>query len=126
VGVFLSEERNMRERIIHPEIFTNDQLNQLEVETKAPVRLIYLGLWASCDEFGCFKWNPETLCQDILSHDDSTFVDALHGLERQGFCLRMNLDGEDYGYIPIITEEQSFADLKRLVAAVKERQTNGE
>jgi hypothetical protein len=85
-----------RIRTIKPEFFTDEELFDLEKQTKQPVRLAYAGLWTQADREGRFERRPRTLKAAILPHDNASFEKILDALERSGRLQRYEIDGHEY------------------------------
>jgi hypothetical protein len=88
-----------RIRTIKPEFFLDEDLFDLEKQSRLPVRLAYAGLWTQADREGRFEWRPRTLKAAILPHDGANFEKILEALERSGRLHRYGFDGREYGWI---------------------------
>lgn len=97
-----------RIRTIKPEFFRHFGLYQLERETGLPIRTAFSGLWTASDREGRFKWRQEELKLDCLPYDPVDFGDVLDALERGGFIVRYEVDGELYGVVPGFNRHQSI------------------
>jgi hypothetical protein len=57
---------NQRIRTIKPELFRHEGLFDLEIETKLPIRVAWMGLFTCSDREGRFPWRPRVLKTMIL------------------------------------------------------------
>jgi len=89
-----------RIRTIKPEFFRHEELYELEISTKLPIRIAYAGLWTCCDREGRFKWRPRSLKVEILPYDNLDFSRVLDALATRGFCVKYRVDNEEFGYVP--------------------------
>jgi hypothetical protein len=96
----------MRIRTIKPEFFTHEELSDLELTSKLPIRLSFIGLWCAADREGRFKWKPRSLGIQILPYDDINFSVILDALMSKGFVKRYSVDGVTYGFIPSFPRHQ--------------------
>jgi len=96
----------MRIRTIKPEFFTHEELSDLELTSKLPIRLSFIGLWCAADREGRFKWKPRSLGIQILPYDDIDFSVILDALVSKGFVKRYEVDGSEYGFIPSFPRHQ--------------------
>jgi hypothetical protein len=88
-----------RIRTIKPEFFVDEELFDLEKQSRLPIRLAYAGLWTQVDREGRFEWRPRTLKAAILPHDRTDFEKILGVLEKSGMIERYSVDGREYGWI---------------------------
>lgn len=95
-----------RIRTIKPEFFKHEDLYDLEMKTKLPIRVAFAGLWTVADRLGRFRWKSRTLKADILPHDDLDFSSVLDALARAGFIVKYSFEGQFYGYIPSWKDHQ--------------------
>jgi hypothetical protein len=98
--------RMARIRTIKPEFFRHEDLFELEMETKLPIRVAYAGLWTCCDREGRFKWRPRTLKTEILPYDDCDFSRVLDALVTRGFVVKYRVNDEDFGHVPSFCTHQ--------------------
>lgn len=96
----------MRIRTIKPEFFTHEELSDLEISSKLPIRLSFIGLWCAADREGRFKWKPRSLGIQILPYDDVDFSTILDALADRGFVQKYEVDGNEYGFIPSFPKHQ--------------------
>lgn len=95
----------MRIRTIKPEFFLHEALFELEIETKLPIRLAFIGLWCAADREGRFKWEPRKLGIQILPYDGADFALVLDALESSGLILRYGEAGE-FGCVANFSKHQ--------------------
>jgi hypothetical protein len=88
-----------RIRTIKPEFFLDEELFDLEKQSRLPIRLAYAGLWTQVDREGRFEWRARTLKAAILPHDNANFEKILDSLEKSGKVERYSHDGREYGRI---------------------------
>ena len=89
-----------RIRTVKPEFFRHKALFDLEVSTKMPLRVAFIGLWTAADREGRFRWEPDSLKLDCIPWDNWDFSKLLDQLAIGGFIIRYTNGGKDYGYIP--------------------------
>lgn len=95
----------MRIRTIKPEFFLHEGLVELELSSKLPVRLAFIGLWCIADREGRFKWEPRKMGVQIFPYEKVSFAAVLTALEKSGMIQRYGMDGE-YGRIPSFLSHQ--------------------
>jgi len=100
---------NQRIRTIKPELFRHEGLFDLEVETKLPIRVAWMGLFTCADREGRFPWRPRVLKTMILPYDEVDFSRLLEALASHGFIVKYEVDGELYGCIPTFKKHQRFS-----------------
>ena len=93
-------------RTVKPELFRHEALYEIEIETKLPLRIAFVGLFTCCDREGRFRWRPKQLKLDILPYDTIEMEAVLEALMRSGFIVRYTIQGENYGYIPSWNKHQ--------------------
>lgn len=96
-----------RIRTIKPELAAHEGLFDLELETGLPIRFAWVMLLTVADREGRFQWRPRTLKVGVLPLDDVDFSAVLGALERGGFIVRYEVDGEVYGCIPTWSKHQA-------------------
>lgn len=97
-----------RIRTVKPEFFQHEGLFDAEQETGLPLRIAFAGLWTQADREGRFQWRPRKLKTNVLPYDEISFIDALEALERHGFVIKYEVEGEPYGHIPSWGEHQAI------------------
>ena len=98
-----------RIRTVKPELFSHEELYDLELETGLPIRLAFIGLFTVCDRAGRFKWRPRTLKVNVLPYDDCDFSRVLDALATRGFVVEYESQtGEKLGCIPTWDKHQSI------------------
>lgn len=95
-----------RIRSVKPELFTHDELFDIEEETGLPVRLAFIGLFTVADREGRFKWKPRQLKIQVLPYDDLDFSRVLDALSTRGFIVKYACQGKEYGVIRNFAEHQ--------------------
>lgn len=96
----------MRIRTVKPELLKHEDLFELEHQTKLPFIRAWIGLFCAADREGRFKWKPRALKSDITPFDNIDFSEILNALWREGFLLKYEVRGEEYGVIPNFHEHQ--------------------
>lgn len=95
-----------RIRTVKPELFTHEDLYELEQESGLPIRIAFAGLFTCCDRDGIFKWKPKTLKLSVLPYDEVDFSRVLHAMMTRGFVRKYAIDGVEYGVIPTFLKHQ--------------------
>lgn len=88
-----------RIRTVKPELFTHEELYDLEKETGLPIRIAYTGMFCQADREGRFKWRPRTLKTQVLPFDNLDFSRVLDALATRGFIEKYTINGEEFGRI---------------------------
>lgn len=89
-----------RNRIVHPGLFTDDELFEAEKTSGLPIRLAYAGLSCVADREGRFEWKPRQLKLDVLPYDPCDFDTVLEVLAAGGWIRSYEVDGRKYAHIP--------------------------
>lgn len=97
-----------RIRTFKPELFKDEELWDLGVETGLPVFQAFTGLWPYCDREGRFEWRPRALKTDVLPYWDGDFEAVLNALASRSFIVRYTVDGREYGWVRTLTKHQRF------------------
>jgi hypothetical protein len=79
-----------RARNIKPGFFVNDELCELPALT----RLLFVGLWCMADKCGRLLDRPKRIRLEILPADDCDVDAMLWELQRRGFIVRYECDGQ--------------------------------
>lgn len=95
-----------RIRTVKPELFTHEDLFELEKLTKLPIRVSFIGLFTCCDREGRFKWRPKTLKLYVVPYDECDFSRVLDALMTRGFVVKYEVNGEEFGYMPTFNKHQ--------------------
>lgn len=95
-----------RIRTVKPELFTHEELFDLERDSGLSIRIAFAGLFTCCDKAGRFKWKPRTLKLAVLPHDDVDFSRVLDALATRGFIVKYASEGVEYGFIPTWEKHQ--------------------
>ena len=95
-----------RIRTVKPELFTHEDLFNLERDTGLPIRIAFAGLFTACDREGRFKWRPNVLKLAVLPFDSCDFSRVLDALRTRDMVRQYRVNGELYGYIPTFLKHQ--------------------
>jgi hypothetical protein len=95
-----------RIRTVKPEVFSDEQLWDLELETGLPLLRVFIGLWCYCDREGRFIWSPRSLRGAIAPCWDGDMAAALEALASKLYVVRYTVNGKDYGYVRTFKEHQ--------------------
>jgi len=95
-----------RIRTVKPEIFSDEKLWDLSLETGLPLLQAFEGLWCYADREGRFEWRPRALKTLILPYWEGDFVRALEALERGRYVVRYVVDGQVFGYVRSFSKHQ--------------------
>ena len=97
-----------RIRNIKPQFWLDEDLG----EVSRDVRLLYIGLWNLCDDYGVFQWRPARIKVqlfpydvDISSNEIATWLNELEGLKK---INKFQNDHKNYGYIPGFPKHQDI------------------
>jgi len=102
-----------RIRTVKPEIMSDEELWDLEVEAnggepKAPLYRAFQGLWMLADREGRFEWRPRRLGRQILPYWKGDFEEIMQFLERERYILRYEVGGQTYGIVRTLPKNQRF------------------
>lgn len=81
-----------RIRTIKPEFWTSEQITKCSVSA----RLLFIGMWNFCDDWGRCPDSPGRLKMQILPADDMSIHDLLTELSVTGLIHRYSVDGKDF------------------------------
>jgi hypothetical protein len=84
-----------RIRSIHPGLWTDEGF----VSLSHPARLLYMGLWGECDDFGSFPWSPMNLKIRLLPVDNVDVAALLAEMVAQDRVMRYEVNGKFYGAV---------------------------
>jgi len=84
-----------RIRSIHPGLWTDERF----VSASPMARLLFMGLWNECDDYGSFEWSPLKLKMRLLPADNADAAELLSELEAAGTVLRYEIGGKSYGAV---------------------------
>lgn len=84
-----------RIRSVHPGFFTDERC----VLVSAFARLLFIGLWGQCDDYGVFEWKPTTLKMRLLPADDANVVALLEELVTADCVKMFAVGGKEYGLV---------------------------
>jgi hypothetical protein len=62
-------------------------------------RLLFMGLWNECDDYGSFEWSPLKLKMRLLPADNADAAALLTELVEAGSILRYEIAGKAYGAV---------------------------
>lgn len=89
-----------RIRNIKPQFWLDEDLG----EVSRDVRLLYIGLWNLCDDFGVFEWRPGKIKAQLFPYDNDIsgkeITVWLSDLALKGNAIRFEAKGKSYGFIP--------------------------
>ena len=95
-----------RIRTIKPQFWLDEALGKLPRDA----RLLYIGLWNLCDDYGVFEYRPPRIKvqlfpydADISGNDIKKWLDLLTAA---GNIIPFTSEGDDYGYIPSFLKHQ--------------------
>ncbi len=95
-----------RIRTVKPEVFLDEELWALGVETGMPVLQAFIGLWCFADREGRFEWRPLAIRACVLPYWSGDMVALLSALESKRFLVRYEVDGKHLGFVRTFTSHQ--------------------
>lgn len=95
-----------RIRTIKPELGRHKDLFDLEQKTGLPIRFVWAMFPTICDREGRFRWRPWEIKLDILPYDQIDFDRVMDVLQVEGYIVKYQSDGEEYGYLPTFLKHQ--------------------
>ena len=94
--------------MIKPEFWDDEKLSKISRDA----RLIFIGLWNHSDDYGVVKGNAVWLKNHILPYEDSLSIQKFSGwlseLEKGGWIIKFDADGESYYFIRNFLRHQSI------------------
>ena len=87
-----------RIRTIKPEFWTSEQV----VECSPIARLLFVGMWNFCDDYGNIPASVKSLKMKVLPGDDISLAEMdsmLEDLLRNGLIKRYSVDGKEYLHV---------------------------
>lgn len=84
-----------RIRSTHPGVWTDERF----VAVSAYARLLFMGIWNECDDYGSFEWSPLKLKMRLLPADNVDANGLLEELIEAGSLLRYDMGGKAYGAV---------------------------
>jgi len=93
-----------RSRLIQPQFFVNDRINNLPIEA----RLFFIGMWTLADREGRLKDRPRMLKVQLLPFDDVDGEKVINSLSTGGFITRYTVNDDAYIQINGWHENQSI------------------
>lgn len=92
-----------RARNIKPSFFANDDLADID-----PLgRLLFIGLWTLADREGRLEDRPRRIKAEVLPYDGCDVDGLLQDLNKYGFILRYEVDGERFIQVLNFTKHQN-------------------
>ena len=96
-----------RTRTIKPEFWSDEKLSKISLQA----RLLYIGMWTSCDDAGRTKGHPLWLKSQIFPYDEisphqfTKWINELIGID----CIRgFKAKGENYYWIRTFSNHQTI------------------
>jgi hypothetical protein len=96
-----------RIRTVKPEFFIHEGLQEMQLESKMPLMLVFLGLLTQADREGRFRWQPKILKLAILPFIPFDMETALDRLVASGHLRKYQVEGKVYGDIPTFADHQN-------------------
>jgi hypothetical protein len=99
------EGRTMRIRTIKPEFWTDAKIGKISRDA----RLLFIGLWSVCDDYGVCQSNFEFLKGQLFSYDkisSKKFQKWISELLSQNLILPFEANGDKYFYIKHFKKHQ--------------------
>lgn len=95
-----------RIRTIKPQFWLDEDLGKLPRDA----RLLYIGLWNLCDDYGVFEYRPTKIRVQLFPYDtdisDDDIKKRLELIEGTGNIVRFTNEGSEFGYIPSFLKHQ--------------------
>lgn len=84
-----------RIRSVHPGLWTDERF----VSVTPLARLLFIGIWNECDDYGSFEWSPLKLKMRLLPADNVNAGELLAELTSAGVIRPYSLDGKQLGAV---------------------------
>jgi hypothetical protein len=84
-----------RIRSTHPGVWTDERF----VSVSPFARLLFMGIWNECDDYGSFEWSPLKLKMRLLPADSVDAAALMAELEEAGSIRCYEIDGKPYGAV---------------------------
>lgn len=84
-----------RIRSTHPGVWTDERF----VSVSAFARLLFMGIWNECDDYGSFEWSPLKLKMRLLPADAVDAVALMAELAEAGSIVRYEIGDKAYGAV---------------------------
>lgn len=84
-----------RIRSVHPGLWTDEAF----VCSSPLARLLFVGLWNECDDYGSFEWAPLKLKMRLLPADNADINELLAELAANNCIRSYEIDGRQYGAV---------------------------
>lgn len=91
-------------RTVKPEFWSDEDV----VECSLQARLLFIGLWNFCDDFGIFEWKPRTLKMKIFPDDDVDTSGTLCELFERGLVEKFEHCGKLFGHVRNFSRHQKI------------------
>lgn len=97
-----------RIRCIKPDFWSDEKLARVSRES----RLIFIGLWNFCDDYGVTHGDPVYLRSQLFPYDLDLPIETFHKwlveLEKQGFIIKLFHHENTYYYLPNFLKHQKI------------------
>jgi len=97
-----------RIRNIKPQFWLDEDLGQVPRD----IRLLYIGLWNLCDDYGVFEWRPSRIKVQLFPYDvdisGKEIASWLDKLEEIKKISQFKNNDKNYGYIPGFPRHQDI------------------
>lgn len=84
-----------RIRSTHPGVWTDERF----VSVSAFARLLFMGIWNECDDYGSFEWSPLKLKMRLLPADAVDAAALMAELEDAGSIICYEIEGKSFGAV---------------------------
>lgn len=84
-----------RIRSVHPGLFTDEAFASVSM----PARVLFIGIWTECDDFGAFEWKPIGLKMRLMPVDNVDVAALLAELVAANMVRQYANDGRQYGLV---------------------------
>jgi len=95
-----------RIRTIKPQFWLDEDLAKLPRDA----RLLYIGLWNLCDDYGVFEYRPARIRAQLFPYEadipDDDIKKWLELIEGIGNIVRFTNEGNEFGYLPSFLKHQ--------------------
>lgn len=83
-------------RHIKPEYAVHEGVCQMSIDA----RYAHQNSWCHADKNGNFEWKPRSLKLKVMPFDEVNFEALMLQWVKFGFCVRYEVDGQQYGHFP--------------------------
>lgn len=84
-----------RIRSVHPGLFTDEGFASVSMAA----RVLFIGIWTECDDFGAFEWKPIGLKMRLLPVDNVDVPALLTELAAANMVRQYAHEGRQYGLV---------------------------